>query len=291
MPYITNYQYYENGGNVPLDANHGSYQYLTLPDIINNYMLFYVGNDKIVDNVNKYTVRFHTKQIIKMLNYNALRSFRVLESLIGSDLKLIMPPDYVDYVRISIERSGVLYPLVQSNKTMSAEAYLLDNNGDLQFDGDGTVLYGTSDLDTARLAGTETVDPAVEGCCVYSIGEQYGLNTSEANSNPSYSIDRDNGVINFDSTMRDELVVLEYISDGMKGGIDTNIVVNKFFEQYLYLETTARILNTKRDIAAVTKKQAKKDAYAELRNARISISDIDPSRLFMTLRGQDKIMK
>ena len=46
MSYITNYQYYTNNGTVPQDANWGSYQYVTLKDIINNFMLMYVGNDK-----------------------------------------------------------------------------------------------------------------------------------------------------------------------------------------------------------------------------------------------------
>jgi len=32
--YITPYQYYENGGNPPEDANWGSYQYVSLEDIV-----------------------------------------------------------------------------------------------------------------------------------------------------------------------------------------------------------------------------------------------------------------
>ena len=39
MAYITDYQYYENGGIVPEDSNWGSYQYVTLEDIVNNFML------------------------------------------------------------------------------------------------------------------------------------------------------------------------------------------------------------------------------------------------------------
>ena len=37
MAYITDYQYYENGGNAPEDANWGSYQYVSLQDIVNNF--------------------------------------------------------------------------------------------------------------------------------------------------------------------------------------------------------------------------------------------------------------
>ena len=41
MAYLTGYQYYENGGNVPEDANWGSYQYVSLFDIVNNFMLVF----------------------------------------------------------------------------------------------------------------------------------------------------------------------------------------------------------------------------------------------------------
>ena len=44
MAYITDYQYYENGGNAPEDANWGSYQYVSLEDIVNNFLLMYNHN-------------------------------------------------------------------------------------------------------------------------------------------------------------------------------------------------------------------------------------------------------
>ena len=38
MTYINQYQYYTNNGNAPEDANWGSYQYVSLQDIVNNFM-------------------------------------------------------------------------------------------------------------------------------------------------------------------------------------------------------------------------------------------------------------
>ncbi|GAF73561.1 unnamed protein product, partial [marine sediment metagenome] len=43
MAYISQYQYYENGGATPEDENWGSYQYVSLYDIVNNFMLMYSG--------------------------------------------------------------------------------------------------------------------------------------------------------------------------------------------------------------------------------------------------------
>ena len=53
MAYLTGYQYYENEGQEPEDKNWGSYQYVSLADIVNNFMLMYVGNDKLVNNVER----------------------------------------------------------------------------------------------------------------------------------------------------------------------------------------------------------------------------------------------
>ena len=53
MTYITDYQYYENNGVVPTDSNWGSYQYISLEDIVNNFMLMFQGNNEIVNNLNR----------------------------------------------------------------------------------------------------------------------------------------------------------------------------------------------------------------------------------------------
>ena len=39
MPYISQYEYYENNGNAPENQNWGSYQYVSLQDIVTNYFL------------------------------------------------------------------------------------------------------------------------------------------------------------------------------------------------------------------------------------------------------------
>ena len=150
MAYITNYQYYTNNGVVPEDVNWGSYQYVSLADIVNNFMLMYVGNDKLVNNVERYTVLFHAKRAIQELNYDALRNIKVLELQLGSQLKMVLPPDYVNYVRISLLRNGVLFQLTENRTVLSATAYLQDNNLDIIFDLNGEVVTGTSKLDIMR---------------------------------------------------------------------------------------------------------------------------------------------
>jgi len=50
MAYISQYEYYDNSGSNPQDKNWGSYQYVSLKDIVTNFMLMYQGNHSLVNN-------------------------------------------------------------------------------------------------------------------------------------------------------------------------------------------------------------------------------------------------
>ena len=102
MPYITDYQYYENNGALPEDANWGSYQYVTLQDIVNNFLLMYSGNHSLVNNEERYKILFHAKRAIQELNYDSLKEIKILELDVCDTLRFVLPPDYVNWVRISL---------------------------------------------------------------------------------------------------------------------------------------------------------------------------------------------
>ena len=125
----------------------------------------------------------------------------------------------------------------------------------------------------------------------YSIGARFGLNTETANVNPTFTIDKKSGVINFSSSMVGELCVLEYVSDGMENGDESSISVNKMFEEFIYAYIRYSILNSKLGVQEYVVNRAKKDKSALLRNAKIRISNIHPGRLLMNMRGQNKIIK
>ena len=125
----------------------------------------------------------------------------------------------------------------------------------------------------------------------YNIGTVYGLNTETANFNPTFNIDKKAGVINFDSSMADQSCVLEYISDGMEGGDESLISVNKLFEKYVYAYIQYEILNSKFGVQEYVVARARKDKTAALRNAKIRMSNMHPGRLLMNLRGLDKQIK
>lgn len=306
MP-ISSFEYYTNLGNQPTDKNWGSYQYVTLQDIVNNFLLMYSGNHSLVNNEERYKILFHAKRAIQELNYDALKEIKVLELTVPSSLIYILPFDYVNWVRISLYKDGVLRPLTENIQTLSSKAYLQDNQGMILFDQNGNILEPqNSNIDYDRLNNTKKtiyLQPGspyngqygwnIDGlwCFQYSIGPRFGLNTETANFNPTFNIDKKKGVINFDSTMSEELCILEYVSDGMENGDPSLISVNKMFEHYIYAAIKFEILNSKLGVQEYIITRAKKERASLLRNAKIRISNIHPGRLLMNLRGANKIIK
>ncbi len=307
MAYISQYKYYENEGSDPKNENWGSYQYVSLKDIVTNFMLMYQGNHSLVNNEERYKIIFHAKRAIQELNYDAFKEIKALQVKLDDTVRYILPSDYVNWVRVSMFENGVLFPLTENVQATTAKQYLKDNSGALLFDENGEVLNPEfSDFDLARIKGTKKsiylneASPfnGEEGYCCdgswyfdYAIGARYGLNTETANANPTFKIDSKAGVINFDSTMAGKSVILEYVSDGMEGGNDSLITVNKMFEEYVYAYIQYAILNSKLGVQEYIVARARKQKSALLRNAKIRISNIHPGRLLMNLRGQSKWIK
>lgn len=287
MAYTSDQTYYSS------TANYGTYQYMSLSDMVNSFMFSRVGEDKAIHNVDRNLVRFHMKQCIKELNYDAVKNVKVLELLIGDDLKAIMPPDYVDYVRMSLFANGVLRPLTENRSAISSKQYDLDSNNDLQFDGNGNVLYETtSDLDQSRLDGnlsSVTVDDFE--CTTYTVGAKFSMDTANANGNPKFRVNQKAGVIDFDSSMSGQQLVIEYISDGMEAGDDSLIGVHKFFEQYVYNYVSLEILEHKDATPVMKVDSARKRKSSSLRQARLRISKVNSEIILMMLRGQNKWIK
>lgn len=306
MSYISDYKYYENNGVSPTDKNWGSYQYVGLNDIVSNFMLMYQGNNEIINNVERYQVLFHAKRGIQELNYDAMKQIKILQMNVDSDIRFVLPPDYVNYVRISKFVGGVLYPLVENIQTMFAQSYLQDANAEVIFDAEGNATRpANSQVDLSRIEGGMSelylgpgpYNNQMGYCCdgqwffTYGIGDRFGLNTETANINPTFTIDRQSGAIYFSSGMAGSSVVMEYVSDGMNNGDDTSISVNKLFEEYLYAYIRYSILNNKLGVQEYVVNRARKDKSSLLRNAKIRLSNIQPGRLLMNMRGKDKWLK
>jgi len=306
MAYINQRKYYTNDGTNPEDANWGSYQYVSLEDVVKNFQLMYAGNHELVNNVSRFKILFHAKRGIQELNYDAFKEIKNLELTVYDDLRFVLPPDYVNWVKLYLFQGNTLRELTENIQVQSAVSFIQSSTSSFTYDSDNNATVVSSTLDAARTDGSlnsiylnQNNEADANNNCIdcdddiYNsrIGARYGLNTETANINPTFTIDKKAGVINFDSTMANKQCVLQYISDGMENGDDSKMSVNKLFEDYIYAYVQYALLNSKFGVQEYIVNRARKNKQALLRNAKIRLSNIHPSRLLMNLRGEDKWIK
>ena len=131
-------QEYYGGGDF------GAYQFTTLENIINAFMISYVGESKLITKVNRTDVQFHAMRAIQELSYDVFRSVKSQEIEVPNTLKMILPQDYVNYVKlVRVDSDGIERVLYPTGKTSNPFAIKQDTDGVYDFtqdsDGDGDI--------------------------------------------------------------------------------------------------------------------------------------------------------
>ena len=73
--------------------NFGNYQYVSVNDIINNFLIAYVGEGKLISKVSKTDVAFHAKRGLAEFSYDSLRSHKSQEFEVPNSLIVPLPHD------------------------------------------------------------------------------------------------------------------------------------------------------------------------------------------------------
>jgi len=126
--------YYGSGNS----ANYGNYQFVSLDDIVNGFMLIHVGEDKIINKCNRMEVQYHAMRGLQEFSYDILRSFKAQEIEVPNTLKMILPQDYVNYSKITrVDSNGIEKILYPTGKTSNPLAITQDAEGVYTFSTDG----------------------------------------------------------------------------------------------------------------------------------------------------------
>ena len=292
-----------------VEENYGTYQYVKLSDIIDNYMVGYVGDGKIVQTAQKSDVLFWAKRSLQEFSYDTLKSIKSQELTIPDSLQLVMPQDYVNYVAISwIDNMGVKRPIYPNNNltTNPYSKLLQDNKGIPTQDNFGEDLEGTSltverwrDADDRVINGQafDQLSNAAYGMYqddwwgsgLWDWGRLYGLDPQLSQVNGWFGINERDGMFTFSSNLRDRLIVLEYISDGLAYDLDTR--VPKMAEEAMYLSISYNLLANRANTSEGIIARFKKDRRAALRNAKIRLSNIKLEEIVQVMRGKSKWIK
>ena len=290
-----------------VENNYGGYEYITLNDAIDNFMVGYVGDGKILQNAKKSDVLFFAKRSLQEFSYDTLKSIHSQELTIPASLNIILPQDYVNYVSVCyIDELGVKRPIYPANNltTSPYENPVQDATGVPIQDNFGSNIEGTSITEERWKEANDRIisqqifnnlDDYAYWANYYGFqtdifyGQQYGILPQYAQRNGWFNPNYREGKMSFSSNLVDKLIVLEYISDGLAHDKDTK--VPKLAEDALYASILYNIVSTRAGQQEYTVQRLKRDRSSKLRNAKIRLSNIKSDEIIQVMRGKSKWIK
>ena len=289
--------------NTLWDSN-GSYSYTRLYDVIDNFLVAYVGAGKLIPSVKRSDVIFHARRGLQEFSYDTLKSIRSQELTVPLSLTLTMPQDYVNYVRFSwVDKMGVQHTIFPANE-LTLRPYATPTQAD-----DGSIVQDSNDSNTEltsqttaawnsnnprKLSGAFLNDYNVadlywQNYYNNALGQRYGLNPQTSQRNGWFIIDDRKGQFGFSSDLKEKLIILEYVSDG--NAYDLDLRIPKMAEEALYAYIIYNLLSTSSGVQEYVVQRFKREKSAKLRNAKIRLSNIKLDQIAQVFRNQSKWIK
>jgi len=291
------------------EDNYGSYQYTKLNDVINNFLVAYVGAGKLIPSVKRTDIIFHAKRALQEFSYDTLKSIKSAELSIPPSLTLVLPQDYVNYVKCSwVDRLGVLHPIYPANNLTMSPYYTQaqDSAGIPTQDSYGNDIETESKTQTRwHTANTQFINgffnsnDFTNDMWAYNwdmfgfngarLGQQYGLDPQYSQANGWFNLNEREGKISFSSDLANKLIILEYVSDGLAADLDTK--VPKLAEEAMYSYIIHAVISTRINQPEYVVQRLRKEKSAKLRNAKIRLSNIKLDDIVQVMRGKSKWIK
>ena len=279
-----------------INQNYGSYAYIDLNDIINNFLVAYVGVGKLISSVKRTDLIFHAKRGLQEFSYDTLKSIKSQELTIPPSLSVPLPQDYVNYVKCSwIDSAGakhIIYPTrVTSNPT---ELPIQDADGIPTHDNFSENLDANSSITEERWSSQDPTNNWRPDDYRYPynedlLGRRYGLQPEEAQVNGKFTINERLGTFSFSSDLAGKLIIFEYISDGLAYDLDSKIP--KMAEEAIYMHIAYSILAGRSGVPEYIVQRFKRDRFAALRNAKLRLSNIKLEEISQVFRNKAKWIK
>jgi len=183
----TQQEYYQ--GN-----DYGNYQFTSLEDIINQFLVAYVGEDKIIPKVKRVDVAFHAQRAMQELSFDTFKSIKSQEITLPPSNTMILPQDYVNYTKISyVDSAGIKHLLYPTSKTSNPTPILQNSDGDYSLTATGTLIDtdATIVLDSEYLnvqVGMIVSSPNIpNGSLVIATSNTGGVTTIEIDNDATYT--------------------------------------------------------------------------------------------------------
>ncbi len=286
-------------------ANNGGYSYIKMKEIINNFLVAYVGTGKLIPSVKRTDVMFHAKRGLQEFSYDTLKSIKSQELTIPPSLSIIIPQDYVNYVKMSwVDNLGikhVIYPTTLTSNPYTVPIQDAEGVPTQDSIGENTEAAQSQTNEKWSTANDRLINGLVDkqdlnNGGVYSwkwedlyYGRRYGLDPVTSQKNGWFTINEREGTFSFSSDLKDRLIILEYISDGLS--VDYDMRIPKMAEEAIYMHIAYSILAGRSGVPEYIINRFKKDRRAALRNAKIRLSEIKLDQFIQVMRGKSKWIK
>ena len=292
----TNEQYYTGD-------DYGSYRYLSVNDVIDNFIISYVGDGKLLPSVKRTDIIFHAKRAMQEFSYDTLKSIKSQELTIPNNLTVAIPQDYVNYVKASwVDKLGVKHVIYPTRLTSNpTEIPIQDGQGIPTQDFNGENLEGTSiteerweEADTKKITGVytnydENLDTYTDPVYKTLYGQRYGENPETTQINGWFTINEREGLFSFSSNLVDKIILLEYISDGL--AYTEDMKVPKMAEEAFYAYIAYALISVRPNIPEYIVARFKKEKRAKIRNTKLRSSNIKLEEISQVFRNKSKIIK
>jgi len=285
----TGQQYYSTASPTPF----GDYQFTSLEHIINQFIIAYVGEGKIISKIKRTDVAFHAQRALQELSFDTFKSTKSQEIEVPAALTMILPQDYVNYIKLSwSDGSGIEHVLYPAIKTSNPLDITQDTAGDYTYSSNELITDNSSTTwdNYSSATPSENNNDDYEDDTYWRLeGKRYGLDPTHAQVNGSFFIDELTGKIHFSSNISGKTVILKYISDSL--GTDAEMKVHKFAEEAMYKHVAYAILSTRANVQEYIIRRFKKEKFAETRKAKLRLSNIKLEEITQVLRGRSKQIK
>ncbi len=303
----------------------GYYQRTNLDDMINNFIVAYIGEDKILPKVPRHEVAFFAQRAVQEFSYDIFHADKTIEVELNPDvLNIPLPQDFVNLVKIvRIAQDGREYPILRAKDTRARKAILQDDNYEYNYDQTGEILTaeesegvkrwqeenGNVDEDYLRnyYYGSNYDGDFDYYTYYYNQGRRWGIDPSRANTSNEYVIDLNRGLIYFASGILDNssgatgqnnvrndggvLVGLTYVSDGLSENGDlSKVYVPKLAEDAVYASILASLTKIRPSSAQIAPLYMK-EASAKMRNAKIRLQNYNIEEMTTVMRNKSKWIK
>ena len=153
----TQQQYYQD------PDNYGNYQFITLKEVINQFMIVYVGEEKLINKAREIDVQFHARRGLQEMSFDTFKCTKAYELNVPDSLKLPLPHDYVNYVKFSwCDDAGiehVLYPAAKTSNPLAPEqqadgSFIFQTDEEVVDNGDFSRTFANSDWSASNVSNT-----------------------------------------------------------------------------------------------------------------------------------------